>query len=452
MSIVGCIWWGVVIMAIKNEKYFVSNELIYFESSRGILAFSPVIPAWVRVSDDSKELLEAIKHGQSINDFAEVYAIKNGLEFNDCRQEAINFLETSPVVTKHPINEVKEKNGDFDELDQVWLCPSGWCNLSCCYCAINPSKIQQEQKPLNFWIDVVRQCIKLGAKEFVISGSEPTLYPNCIDLLVWINNNTSSSIQLLTNGTLLKGEDINRLLETRAAVQVSLDGISQETNDSIRGKDSFNKIVNVVEELVKAGLKPDISMTVCKTNIGDVELMPDFAANLGCHGLRISPYFDTGRAAVLNSNSLSDEERVDVTLKILRMKKRSKIPISCGIGNLEMPKIGDKSNLCGCAHGMIAVNYDGGIYACPDAFQIDNSCAGYINNEPLSQILESTLFKKIRSASMFDIDECRVCVFRNLCGAGCPMERSFLKQLGFPYTKDCLLTKTVLEKVLKEEV
>lgn len=432
--------------------FYVPKDLMFLDGSKGTVAFAPSIPAWVRVNNDSREALEALRDGENLESFVTNYANRNHLDFREVLDSLRGFLETTPVASKIPVKEGSNKSEDFTELDQVWLCPSGWCNLSCCYCAVNPPRIKPTQKPLPFWIDAVKQSVELGAKEFIVSGGEPTLYSDCIEMISWIDKNTSARTQLLTNGILLKDKDIEKLSRTKAGVQVSIDGVTSATNDSIRGKGTFERIITCVKKLLASGISTNLSMTVCKLNVDDIESMPAFAKELGCEGVRIAPYFDTGRAALKNSGMFTDEEREELVLKILRLRKTSNVRISCGMGHLELPMIGDRADLCGSANGMITINSDGGVYACPDAIQIKNSCAGFLDQEPLRKIMDCELFRKIRSTSKYDINECCTCFFRQLCGGGCLMERTYLEQIGSTYKKDCILTKNILLKIIKEEV
>lgn len=435
-----------------QRKYYVAEDVIFIESRNGTLAFSPPIPAWVWVGEDSKKALELLLEGKETFEIADYFASKYKTSFELERSQVESFFEQCPVVTKNKVEERSQRSHIFTNLNSVWLCPSGWCNMSCVYCAVDPSGRKPEQKSLDFWINVVQESLSLGATDFVLSGGEPSIYPKFVELIEWINANTSASISVLTNGFAYTDEMIDRISKTRTNIQISIDGIKSETHDKIRGKGSFEKAVSTFKRFQEKGVQPMLSMTICKHNLEDIDSMPDFAKNLGCQSVRMAPHFDMGRGIEENEANFTQEEREDVTLRILRLKRERKITVSCSVTTFEGLSQRQKNDHCGAAHGLIAINYDGGVYPCTDAFQMEHECAGFAGSMPLSEIINHPTFARIRGDSIYFNTECEKCFARNICGGGCPMQREYMNFKDIPHERMCNFTKGVLQKILTEEV
>lgn len=148
-------------------------------------------------------------------------------------------------------------------LDQLWFQVAGTvCNLRCRHCFISCSPDNH-----SFWFmghsqvrDALERSVELGVKEYYFTGGEPFMNREILEIL-------ESSLALgpttvLTNGTLLpkrRVEALARLSDSSIyslEFRVSLDGVTPESNDAIRGAGSFHRCMDGVERLVAAGFLP----------------------------------------------------------------------------------------------------------------------------------------------------------------------------------------------------
>jgi radical SAM protein with 4Fe4S-binding SPASM domain len=437
---------------MMRKNYYVSADTKYFYAEKGILAFAPPIPSWIWINEDSKRALEAIKSGSSAEDFAHEIAEEENIPYEEAERALKRFLDNCPVVTTSPIVEKSYRSSEFKQLGSVWLCPSGCCNMSCVYCAVDPVNKPPEQKPLEFWIEVVKESLELGATNFTLAGGEPSIYQHFTELIEWIDRNTKASVGILTNGVAISDEMAERISKTRASIQISIDGARPKTHDAIRGKGTFDKILKVFNKFRSFGKQPQISMTVCKLNISDVDLMPNFARTLGCNSIRIAPFFDMGRGSSISKSDLNETEKIDLTLKIIRLRRTTMLDVSCAMTIFEDIKMRMRQDHCSAGHGIIAIDYDGGVFPCADGFQMPDLCAGYIGKEPLRAIMTSELMSKVRTLTHYNIASCKQCFARHMCGGGCMMQRFYAEHKGFSFSRICNFQKKILEKTIKEEV
>jgi molybdenum cofactor biosynthesis enzyme MoaA len=150
------------------------------------------------------------------------------------------------------------------------------------------------------------EAASLGVKDFYFTGGEPFLNRELPEILK--DTLRIGPATVLTNATLItrvRAEELARLgaasrysLEAR----VSLDGLTPETNDPIRGEGSFEAALLGLRELARAGFHPIITATQTWGDAEDPLLRERFHGFLGELGLsrprlKILPLFRIGREA-----------------------------------------------------------------------------------------------------------------------------------------------------------
>jgi MoaA/NifB/PqqE/SkfB family radical SAM enzyme len=104
-----------------------------------------------------------------------------------------------------------------------------------------------------------------GVKEYYFTGGEPFLHDD-IEALIE-RTLAQGPLSILTNALLIDADRAVRLAKLAAAspysldLRVSIDGITAAENDPIRGRGSFDKILEGATYLVQAGLSPVFTVT-----------------------------------------------------------------------------------------------------------------------------------------------------------------------------------------------
>ena len=87
-------------------------------------------------------------------------------------------------------------------------------------------------------------------------GGEPFLRDDFLEILRYAHDRGITTC-VSTNGTLLDDALVDALLEMAPVyLQVSLDGACAETNDAIRGRGTFERILAGIELLARASAIP----------------------------------------------------------------------------------------------------------------------------------------------------------------------------------------------------
>ncbi len=151
-------------------------------------------------------------------------------------------------------------------LDELWFQVAGTvCNLRCHHCFISCAPDNH-----SFWFmtreqvaQALEESVELGVKEYYFTGGEPFMNQEMEDILV--DTLALGPATVLTNATLMPPRRARRLAQlSRASIytlelRVSLDGITREMNDAIRGEGAFDRCVDGIEQLVKVGFLPIIT-------------------------------------------------------------------------------------------------------------------------------------------------------------------------------------------------
>ncbi len=155
------------------------------------------------------------------------------------------------------------------------------CNLSCTHCYIN--KEQHGSNTLDLetiknWLNIFKK--KASQTNLIFLGGEPTLHPELSAAVKEANRIGFKFITIDTNGYLF-----NDILEKTSCSDIdlltfSLDGATKKTNDAIRGKGSYDKIIDSIQKARDKNFTCSIIYTVSANNIHELELMPELVRQL----------------------------------------------------------------------------------------------------------------------------------------------------------------------------
>lgn len=149
------------------------------------------------------------------------------------------------------------------------------CNLRCTYCMPEKGLDWIKQGDLMTDEEMVRICsvfTDLGIDKIRITGGEPFVRKNCIDLIEKISHLKGlTDLSITTNG-LLTEQYIPQLKEFGIkSVNLSLDTLDKERFFKITRRNSFDKVMKTLEGLLKHDIKVKINTVVMENqNIEDI--------------------------------------------------------------------------------------------------------------------------------------------------------------------------------------
>ena len=162
--------------------------------------------------------------------------------------------------------------------------PTLLCNLHCSFCYVadilNPGDWRSKELSLD---ELDRIFVKGGVKSVNITGGEPFVRKNLIDVFHHLQSKGMHCKYITTNGTVIGDEKADALAELTATgflrhISVSIDG-PKSFHDEIRGqKGAFDKSANNIRLLRKVfaarGLSLPLSINTTLTS-GNLHLLPE---------------------------------------------------------------------------------------------------------------------------------------------------------------------------------
>ena len=181
------------------------------------------------------------------------------------------------------------------------------CNLRCkhCYHFNGKTDFKTKELPLDVWEKRFNDLHKKGVRLILLVGGEPALRK---DVLMLANQIFPINF-VITNGTIKIPESYKHLLF------VSLDGM-KETNDSIRGKGTFSKIM----KNYSGDKRVAINMTLTKDNYKELEDVVKLSKEKGFRGVVCN--ICASGADVKISMAIKNDERKMIVKELNRVKSK----------------------------------------------------------------------------------------------------------------------------------
>lgn len=196
------------------------------------------------------------------------------------------------------------------------------CNLRCKHCyqdtyAIGELEFDKLISIADKIIDALDKWNMYG--RISLTGGEPFLSKSLFPLLSYLNeSNRIVSIDILTNGTLITQNDIDKLKEIDKLhqIQISLDGGDASTHDSVRGEGSFQKAISSIRMLKRNAIDVALMFTLMKTNKHGYLSVLEFADRENIDALTIERVTPCGNSKI--DDILTSEEIKAIYMDITR--------------------------------------------------------------------------------------------------------------------------------------
>ncbi|MEJ2200741.1 MAG: mycofactocin radical SAM maturase [Desulfuromonadaceae bacterium] len=296
------------------------------------------------------------------------------------------------------------------------------CNLRCRHCLSSSAEPAPDELTTAEALDLVDQLHEARVFQINFGGGEPFMRPDFEQILDACHSKGIMTC-ISTNGTLIDEARVERLSRTRlVAIQVSLDGVKQETNEGIRGKGTYEAAIKAVKLLAKTDIPTSINTVLTSTNADEIPAMHALAEELGV-SFRVSRFRPSGRGAE-NWQELSPtpEQLVDFSKWLAEAGDIRTGDSFFSLTSQERQGLG--LNLCGAAKLTCCIGPTGKAYPC--AFlQTDHFLAGDIRKNSFQEIWDdSEIYASFRNLR---IHSCEDCQRYDQCHGGCPAVAWHLK-------------------------
>jgi radical SAM protein with 4Fe4S-binding SPASM domain len=320
------------------------------------------------------------------------------------------------------------------------------CNLRCRHCYLAAGKQGKDELTCDEIKSLISAAKELGATFVNLSGGEPFLREDCFLLLEHI---AASGLRCIigTNGTTVSPRVARRLAELPVVIQVSLDGSSSATHDVVRGPGVFQLTLQGLNNLVQAGLSRRVilAFTPMACNMDEAAAPIDLALEKGLKGVIFTSLLAGGNAQTNWQDLQLSSERVLQLWEFIFTQARDLaerlVILHQGL-YMSLDDPGVSKVLCSIGTNL-RVDPEGNVYPCQCFVGGQDYRLGSVREQTLDEIVIGPRLqqvKRTRYQRIELIEQCRECVWRHYCGAGC-MGNAYHKE-GTIYTApDCDLRR-----------
>ena len=348
-----------------------------------------------------------------------------------------NMTEEKTEERKYPLN-------------QIYFYLTEGCNLRCRHCWIVP-KFQSGDKSYPYVeLDLVRHILQqgklLGLTGVKLTGGEPLLHPNIREILDVIRFG-ELGLTVETNGVLCTPELAKQMRETceKPFVSVSIDGSDPETHEWVRGVEGcFEAALKGVRNLVDAGFRPQIIMSIMRRNKDQIEPVVRMAESLGAGSVKFNLIQPTARGEIMHEagETLTIEELVELGEWVeTALSKTTKLRLvySHPAAFKPMSKMfgenGDGCGVCGI-FGILGVLGNGSYALCGIGETVPEMVFGHAAKDKLEDVWKNTrILDDIREGLPKKLGGvCGQCMMQGICLGSCIAQNYYrTKNLWAPF-------------------
>lgn len=186
------------------------------------------------------------------------------------------------------------------------------CNIRCKHCYQN--KFDKERDlPLILLEKIIKDIVNVLKKnnysslKINITGGEPLISPLLFPILsILEKEDFVKEFNIITNGIFIeKVQGELSLYKKLKYLKISLEGARENTNDNIRGKGNFKKVVEILRE---CKLEKLLMFTLAKYNYKEIYEMIELTKNTGGRGLILERFIPLGEGEKIAIEALGREE------------------------------------------------------------------------------------------------------------------------------------------------
>jgi len=308
------------------------------------------------------------------------------------------------------------------------------CNLRCRHCWLEPPhQSEKRQYPAlepALFRHILQQARPLGLSSVKLTGGEPLMHPQIGEILETLRNE-KLRFTVETNGVLCTPELAQDLLQSGLYhISVSLDGADADTHEWVRGvKGCFVSAIGGIKNLVAAGIRPQVIMTLMRRNVGQIEALVRLAESLGCSSVKFNIVQPTARGVKMHEagETLSIREIVrlgDWVENELSAGTKLRLHYSHPAAFRPLGRMygreGSGCGICGI-YGILGVLANGSYALCGIGEHVPELVFGHVSKDPLADVWkDNPVLREIREGLPRRLGGiCGECLMRGVCLGSC---------------------------------
>ena len=265
---------------------------------------------WIRTTQTGKDILLNLDGKTSIDDIIKLIATQYELPKDLIKNDILNFVNSA--YDKGVITHCSKKliiPSDDTSCDNLFFSITNYCNKSCLYCY---EKISNEKRNSSFiTLDTIKRTMeylypsgRCNNTRIYLTGGEPLAHENLLVIINYLRT-FDAQIGIFSNGSLLTNELARKLSDYNIFMFLSLDSANSDTNDYIRGKNSFAEVMHASSILHANNIPFFFATTLSDINMCELNQLIPLAQQCHSLGLYLNEPIKTSKIGKVFSNYFS---------------------------------------------------------------------------------------------------------------------------------------------------
>ena len=377
------------------------------------------------ITDDTgTKIIELIDQESDKEKLIELIAQELKINSYEAAARFITFYEQ--LETRKMLGEAVGDNKDIPKPDIGFIEITRKCATRCRLCYVDSGEEKPDALSKSEIFETIDQMADMGIGFIVLSGGDPLTNGDMLEILEYINKKRKLKAGISTSLLTLTEDVAKKMKELNVLVQVSLDGSTSEVNDWNRGKGSYEKTMQGLKLLKRYEIPFRFAYVINKHNVEDVEDMVMLGHELGAIEVAFGKVKIAGRAKGQEEVAYPGVKEMASTYHKLYRKeiemRQTGVTIRCKHNQALLTGLHDRVGClpCGAGRTFVHVSYNGNIVPCSLLSNEKEFYLGNVKKDKIKDIWDnSPTFEFFRKTTADDIEICRNCPAKYLCGGGC---------------------------------
>lgn len=307
------------------------------------------------------------------------------------------------------------------------------CLNNCIHCSSNSGCTSQAILDLSLIEEVVDDIVLMGAKRLCLSGGEPFLHPDLVDIIRYAVEK-GLKVDIYSSGIVgepdkehsiakkilckCKMAGLNRIMFNFQAAHAEIYDTIMQTNNN------FQKVIESIKNTQECGIETEIHFVPMKQNYKEIDSVVELARNLGVCQVSFLKLVSHGRAKIFEDKIMPNAEELKQIQEKLYTIVSDGTKIRIGIPLSEPEKVSS----CHAVKEKLYIKFDGSVFGC-EAFKYirfynknrEEVEPDNIKNKRVIEICESSQYLKM-SKKLIQEYSCK-----NFGCENCPVQK-YLKE------------------------
>ena len=315
------------------------------------------------------------------------------------------------------------------------------CNLRCVHCLSSSGRRRRDELTTEEAERLIDEWAEMKVFYINVGGGEPMSRPDFFRLMDYALGR-GIGVKFSTNGTLIDDNAADWIASRDYLdVQISLDGVSAETNDPLRGTGSYARARRAMDRLAARRVRFKINAVVTRHNIASIDDLLALANEYGAE-LRLTRLRPTGRGGEVWEDLRPTHAQNRVLYDWLLRHRE----VLTGDSFFHLSAYGqpvEGLNMCGAGRIVCCVDPVGEVYACPFMLAAEFSAGNVRQTGGFSGAWrEAPLFAHLRDWQVGG--GCQNCNAYSLCHGGCLAVKHFTGRSADAPDPDCVFEPDAL--------